>query len=149
MILFFHSVPKERVRCSHSTASIDKWLVGSSSSSTSGLAKSAEASATLTRQPPERSFIFLLRSSSENPSETSMLLARPSAPSESIMCSFSCTEAISMAAAPASSSSLPLDLSSSSAKSDSRASLSTSAASTMSRGCRPSFMTASGISCAT
>mmetsp|Transcript_11536 Transcript_11536/g.28278 ORF Transcript_11536/g.28278 Transcript_11536/m.28278 type:complete len:167 (-) Transcript_11536:1019-1519(-) len=145
----FHTLPVLSVRCSHNTPSIARWLVGSSSSSTSGLANSAAARATRTRHPPERSFILRARRSSEKPRDTSIARARPSAPSASMATRRSCTVASLSTASVASLLSSPLALASSSFSSRSSVSRSTSALSTMSCGLSPSFISARGISWAT
>mmetsp|Transcript_60716 Transcript_60716/g.144458 ORF Transcript_60716/g.144458 Transcript_60716/m.144458 type:complete len:121 (-) Transcript_60716:968-1330(-) len=88
----------ESVRCSQRTPSMARWFVGSSSISTSGDAKRAEARATRTRHPPESAFMGRARSSSEKPSETSIARARPSAPSASMVVRRSMVSAIFPAA---------------------------------------------------
>ena len=52
---------------SQSTASMERWFVGSSNSRRSGAANSAEAKATRTRQPPESSLTGRAASSSLKP----------------------------------------------------------------------------------
>mmetsp|Transcript_7429 Transcript_7429/g.16285 ORF Transcript_7429/g.16285 Transcript_7429/m.16285 type:complete len:226 (-) Transcript_7429:12-689(-) len=78
-------------RVSQSTAPIERWLVGSSSSSMSGLPKIAAASAVRTRQPPERADMGRRRSSSEKPRLTSNASARVCTVSTSSCCSWSIT----------------------------------------------------------
>ena len=80
-------------RASHSTAATERWLVGSSRSSTSGFANSAAASATRTRQPPDNARIFLDASASLNPRFRSNADARDGAPSASIARRRSCAAA--------------------------------------------------------
>mmetsp|Transcript_30103 Transcript_30103/g.96852 ORF Transcript_30103/g.96852 Transcript_30103/m.96852 type:complete len:172 (-) Transcript_30103:833-1348(-) len=147
-ILLFHTIEVARVRCSHSTPSIERWFVGSSSSRISGFANRAAARATRTLHPPDSAFIGLDRSSSENPKLTSIALARPSDPSASIAISRSTTSASFKADSwdvP------PSDMASRSSVfcRSSSSSRSMSALSTMSTGWMPSLIAARGISCAT
>mmetsp|Transcript_68203 Transcript_68203/g.110682 ORF Transcript_68203/g.110682 Transcript_68203/m.110682 type:complete len:128 (-) Transcript_68203:800-1183(-) len=127
---------------------MDKWFVGSSSSSKSGLANSAAARATRTRQPPDRSFIARPSNSSENPKLTSIERARPSAESASMLWRRVNTSASSAAAFddPSPSPSVSFSRRSCSSRSSWR---STSARSTISIGLTSSLMSARGISCAT
>mmetsp|Transcript_51382 Transcript_51382/g.101824 ORF Transcript_51382/g.101824 Transcript_51382/m.101824 type:complete len:294 (+) Transcript_51382:410-1291(+) len=84
---------------SHNTAWMDRWLVGSSSSNTSGRAKMAAAKATRTRHPPESAINGRARRSAEKPRLTSSSLARSSAVSAS-MASNRSTTAISASPSP-------------------------------------------------
>src|ERR1700744_2657588 len=52
--------PFFRYSSSHTHASRSRWAVGSSRSSSIGLTKSAFASATLIRHPPDMSFVFFM-----------------------------------------------------------------------------------------
>ena len=70
---------------------IDRWLVGSSSSSRSGFAKMAAARAVRTRQPPESALICRSISCAEKPRLLSSVLARSSAVSASMSSSELCT----------------------------------------------------------
>mmetsp|Transcript_40392 Transcript_40392/g.96007 ORF Transcript_40392/g.96007 Transcript_40392/m.96007 type:complete len:169 (-) Transcript_40392:808-1314(-) len=137
-----------RVFWSHSTPSMARWFVGSSSSSMSGLAKRAAARATRTRHPPDNAFIGLERRASEKPRLMSMLRARAGALSASHATSFSITEPSFKAASPASTLS-PSEIFSSSCCSSISSSRSMSAASTISTGLTSSCSAANGSSCAT
>mmetsp|Transcript_47354 Transcript_47354/g.108958 ORF Transcript_47354/g.108958 Transcript_47354/m.108958 type:complete len:414 (+) Transcript_47354:1113-2354(+) len=81
MSVFSHDC---RYSSSHSTACKSKWLVGSSSSNTSGLMKSARASDTRMRQPPEKEAVVRCWSSSLKPSPHRISAARAGAESDSI-----------------------------------------------------------------
>ena len=69
---------------SHSTAPIDRWFVGSSSSKRSGRANIAAASAARTRQPPDSAEHGRASSSGEKPRFCSSLVARSSTESAPI-----------------------------------------------------------------
>mmetsp|Transcript_114429 Transcript_114429/g.323496 ORF Transcript_114429/g.323496 Transcript_114429/m.323496 type:complete len:163 (-) Transcript_114429:776-1264(-) len=70
---------------SHSTACMLRWFVGSSKKRMSGLANSAAAKATRTRQPPLKAFIGRVRSSSLKPRFARRRLARTSAVEASML----------------------------------------------------------------
>mmetsp|Transcript_34224 Transcript_34224/g.77341 ORF Transcript_34224/g.77341 Transcript_34224/m.77341 type:complete len:168 (+) Transcript_34224:1357-1860(+) len=93
---------------SHSTAWIDRWFVGSSRSSTSGLAKRAAASATRTRHPPDSAPRGRASRAAGKPKFSSSFVARSRAESASMASSRSKTPKRSDAAPSALPSALPL-----------------------------------------
>mmetsp|Transcript_2211 Transcript_2211/g.5680 ORF Transcript_2211/g.5680 Transcript_2211/m.5680 type:complete len:394 (+) Transcript_2211:948-2129(+) len=80
-----------RYSSSHITACRSRWFVGSSSSSTSGEMKSARASATRMRQPPEKEEVVRCCMAVSKPRPARMAAARAGAESASISSSRSYT----------------------------------------------------------
>mmetsp|Transcript_174475 Transcript_174475/g.424470 ORF Transcript_174475/g.424470 Transcript_174475/m.424470 type:complete len:88 (+) Transcript_174475:1183-1446(+) len=74
---------RARYVSSHTTASMSKWFVGSSSSSSDGCRNRARARAIRIRQPPEKSRVFLFCIATSKPRPCRIDAARFSAVSAS------------------------------------------------------------------